>query len=404
MGLLNHVFALTSRGTSIDSRVSVKEILGWNKYVAPVFSTSFWWVVVTAYLTCKFVQLVHFISFTHMSNVTFGWADIFSSNLFMFGIFGSGIVMATILSVLMLGDVVWAAFNKTTSTFGNKLYSFFSGRAAAWCDTFAAIIVGLFAGWLQVSIYYMTFDVSYVSQLMPASLVYAALTRLNHLALPYVIAFSLLAYVATLVADLISKSMDATETRNYMKWLWNVGPVVLLGLILAEVLYWSLTFDILGGAWCEARCVANLIANTTVATSSVATDLWSGWNSFQGSNMSSYIHTWDNLWYVLTSHGVNPMITVLGSIGSVVYVLMTFVGNSISSILIYLIVELDAIVVAGLSSLVGLLALIVVPLITPLAWAFLLAITFLEMVIAFLQAYVFITLSSMYLNDVIKLH
>jgi len=64
----------------------------------------------------------------------------------MFGIFGSGIIMATILSVLMLGDVVWAAFNKTTPTFGNKLYSLFNGKVAVWCDTLAAIITGLFAG------------------------------------------------------------------------------------------------------------------------------------------------------------------------------------------------------------------------------------------------------------------
>jgi F0F1-type ATP synthase membrane subunit a len=35
---------------------------------------------------------------------------------------------------------------------------------------------------------------------------------------------------------------------------------------------------------------------------------------------------------------------------------------------------------------------------------FLLAITGLELVIALLQAYVFVTLSSMYLNDAIKLH
>jgi len=51
-----------------------------------------------------------------------------------------------------------------------------------------------------------------------------------------------------------------------------------------------------------------------------------------------------------------------------------------------------------------LFALITFPLVTPLAWVFLLAITGLEMAIALLQAYVFITLSSMYLNDVIKLH
>jgi F-type H+-transporting ATPase subunit a len=51
-----------------------------------------------------------------------------------------------------------------------------------------------------------------------------------------------------------------------------------------------------------------------------------------------------------------------------------------------------------------LVSLVTLPLITPIAWTVLLAITFLEMFIALLQAYVFITLSSMYLNDVIKLH
>jgi F0F1-type ATP synthase membrane subunit a len=63
-----------------------------------------------------------------------------------------------------------------------------------------------------------------------------------------------------------------------------------------------------------------------------------------------------------------------------------------------------AISCAGLNSIVALVALITLPLITPIAWSFLLAITGLELAIALLQAYVFITLSSMYLNDVIKLH
>jgi hypothetical protein len=107
---------------------------------------------------------------------------------------------------------------------------------------------------------------------------------------------------------------------------------------------------------------------------------------------------------VLAANGANPAIAMFGTMDSVFYVVLTFVGTTIGTFVLYVVTEIDAILLAGLNSFISLAALILLPLITPLAWTFLLAITGLELVIAFLQAYVFITLSSMYLNDVIKLH
>jgi F-type H+-transporting ATPase subunit a len=112
----------------------------------------------------------------------------------------------------------------------------------------------------------------------------------------------------------------------------------------------------------------------------------------------------NRVWVMLSIDGANPMLVILAGIGAGSYALLASLGNVLSASVFYVVAEADEILVAGVSSLIGLLALIALPLITPLAWTFLLAITFLEMVIAFLQAYVFITLSSMYLNDVIKLH
>jgi len=98
------------------------------------------------------------------------------------------------------------------------------------------------------------------------------------------------------------------------------------------------------------------------------------------------------------------MLTILGAIGSALYVVLAFVANVISTFVYYIVTEIDAILIAGLSTLMSLVALVTLPLMTPIAWSVLMAITFLEMFIALLQAYVFVTLSSMYLNDVIKLH
>lgn len=63
----------------------------------------------------------------------------------------------------------------------------------------------------------MLFDISIASQFVPDSLVFGALTRVGHFAFPYVILFSILAYIFTMAAELITKSMDATETRLHMK-------------------------------------------------------------------------------------------------------------------------------------------------------------------------------------------
>src|SRR5688572_27763406 len=98
------------------------------------------------------------------------------------------------------------------------------------------------------------------------------------------------------------------------------------------------------------------------------------------------------------------MLTILGAIGSALYVVLAFVANVISTFVYYIVTEIDAILIAGLSTLMSLVALVTLPLMAPIAWSVLMAITFLEMFIALLQAYVFVTLSSMYLNDVIKLH
>lgn len=401
----NAVFSYFSRGTTVASRVTLKDVLSWNTYVAPVFVSSLWWVVAASVLTCKFVNVVNFISYAHFAQLSFSWGDVFSgSGVWVFGIFGSGIILATILSVLALGDAVWSMFCKAAPSSGGKLSYVLNGSVSAWTDSLAAVVVGLFAGWLQVSLYYMLFDISIASQFVPDSLVFGALTRVGHFAFPYVILFSILAYIFTMAAELITKSMDATETRLHMKWLWNVGPVLLLGLILAELLYWSLAFDLLGGALLESSWISTATTTAVAKNASEAVDLFNLFRSFNASNMTWQIYMWDRLWGVLAAEGVNPMVSVLGAIGGWAYVLLASLGNALSALVYYLLTEVDAMIIAGLSSLISLVALITLPLITPLAWAFLLAITFLEMVIAFLQAYVFITLSSMYLNDVIKLH
>jgi hypothetical protein len=60
---------------------------------------------------------------------------------------------------------------------------------------------------------------SIAAQLMHDSLVYAAITRVGHYVFPYVLLFGILAYVFTLTAQLITKSMDASEARPVMKLL-----------------------------------------------------------------------------------------------------------------------------------------------------------------------------------------
>jgi hypothetical protein len=55
------------------------------------------------------------------------------------------------------------------------------------------------------------------AQLLHDSLVYAAITTVGHFAFPYLIVFGILAYILTYTAELITKSMDASESRLAMK-------------------------------------------------------------------------------------------------------------------------------------------------------------------------------------------
>jgi len=56
-----------------------------------------------------------------------------------------------------------------------------------------------------------------MSQTMPESLVYAALSRFGHIVPIYFAVFLFLVIVGTYVAELVSSSMDAAETRSSMK-------------------------------------------------------------------------------------------------------------------------------------------------------------------------------------------
>jgi len=47
-------------------------------------------------------------------------------------------------------------------------------------EGFVAVLVGLFAGYVQVSAYYTLFDMSFVSAGVPDSLVFGTLVRLAH--------------------------------------------------------------------------------------------------------------------------------------------------------------------------------------------------------------------------------
>jgi len=402
VGALSALLSFISRGTTVPSRVTYKEILTWNSYVAPVFSTGFWWIVVALFATNKFVHLVNFISYAHFAQLSFTWGDVFSSTgVWAFGLLGSGVVMAIVLSFLVLGDFCYSMLYKAAPGTCSKVSSYCD---TDWMDTLAAIVVGLIAGWFQVSIYYALFDMSIAAQLMHDSLVYAAITRVGHYAFPYVLLFGILAYIFTLTAQLITKSMEASEARPVMKLLWNWGPVVILGLILADLMYWALAYDVLCGAYLESSWIYKLSLTTSDIGAFDTIDIWNQFRIFNANNVVWQIALWDRLWDVLASSGVNPAVAIIGAMDSAVYVVSTFVGTVIGTFALYSVTEIEALLCAGFNSFISLAALIFLPLITPLSWAFLLAITGLELVIGGLQAYVFITLSSMYLNDVIKLH
>lgn len=304
----------------------------------------------------------------------------------------------------MLVDVCGACWAKFGSTEDSKVNKFMASKACVWLEGLVAVIIGLFAGYVQVAMYYTMFDVAFASAWVPDSFVFGALVRIGHWAPAYLIPALFLAVVLALVAEKISDSMNSDENRWTMKLLWAYGPAVILGAILCELLYWGLMYDVM----CVGVFEAYMLKVHTAATSGVYyADVWGSWagyRAYTGALTAAFITHWDLLWSKMLEAGLNPVAAVAGSVASGAYVFVTFFVSSLTSFIYYIVVELDAIVLAGFNSIIALVALITLPLITPLAWSFLLAITGLEMAIALLQAYVFITLSSMYLNDVIKLH
>jgi len=61
--------------------------------------------------------------------------------------------------------------------------------------------------------------VAFKSTVLPDSLVFGALTRLGHLLPVYIVVFSLLVIIFHQIAELVSASMNANETRSYMKFI-----------------------------------------------------------------------------------------------------------------------------------------------------------------------------------------
>jgi hypothetical protein len=100
-----------------------------------------------------------------------------------------------------------------------------------------AVIVGVFAGVLQIKIYQTLMLVAFKSTVLPDSLVFGALTRLGHLLPVYALVFGLLVIIFHQIAELISAAINVNETRSYMKFIWNYGPAVVAGLIIMELFY-----------------------------------------------------------------------------------------------------------------------------------------------------------------------
>jgi len=69
----------------------------------------------------------------------------------------------------------------------------------------------------------------------------------------------------------------------------------------------------------------------------------------------------------LLLNGYNPLVAIVGSVASGFYVFVTVISSTITVVLYYIGSEILAISCAGLNSVVALLALITLPLITPLA-------------------------------------
>ncbi len=402
--VINCLLSCVVRPISSVNKVSLNQISNWNTYVAPIFTSGFWWLVVALDLTFFFANMIKFVGFSDHMGVAFSWTDIFTSNLIAFGPFGMGLIIASVLSVLVIGDFCMGCWNKASPTSGAKVTQVMSGPSCVWTDTLAAVVVGLLVGWLQLTMYYNLFDMAYHSTVVPESVVFALLVRLSHCAPLYLITFAFIIYVAVFVSEQISNSMDSNETRPIMKYLWIYGPSIVLGLSLAFVFWHSVAFDILFSGAMEAH----ITKVTTVTSDEIGwTDAFDLWNTYRWSSamqIAWFTQLWQLLYTTVAATGGNIYASVLAGFLSGLYVYLTFAVDALTTLGYYIVSEIDAIVVAGLNSVIGLTALIFLPLITPLAWMFLLAITGLELVIALLQAYVFVTLSSMYLNDAIKLH
>jgi uncharacterized membrane protein len=78
------------------------------------------------------------------------------------------------------------------------------------------MLVGLFAVFLQVKLYYILLGMAFKSTTMPDALLFSAMYRLGHLMPVYLIVFGLLVVVAHYVAELVTCSMGS-ETRYYMQ-------------------------------------------------------------------------------------------------------------------------------------------------------------------------------------------
>jgi hypothetical protein len=121
-----------------------------------------------------------------------------------------------------------------------------------------------------------------------------------------------------------------------------------------------------------------LAGNGNIAVNpSSALDWWNNYRMLSGYHFMSYIVCWNQLWALLWSQGYHPVLHIVISVLTPWYLMGTMLGNVLLISVYYVVLEAWALICAGLTSFTTLAALIVLPLITPLAWSFLLIITFL---------------------------
>jgi len=402
--VLYRLYSLIARGTSSSAKVAFRDIFAWNTYIAPVLSSAFWWLFIALLLTGHYLKLVQYLGFAHLTGMSFTWTDVLTSQVWTFGPFGAGLVLSIVLVFAMFADFICACWAKTNPAENSKVAQFFASSSCAWLEAAAAVLVGLFAGYVQVSAYYTLFEMAFASAAVPVSLVFGTFVRVAHWAPIYFVVTLVLAVIFTMIAEAVSNSMNADESRPVMKFVWAYGPSLVAGLVLMELLYWGLVYDVLCAGAFESYVMKVGVIGPPSPYYSDVFGSWAGYVAYTKAQAISYITYTDLLWHQLSVNGYNPLAAVAGSVASGLYVWVTYFSLVLTSSLYYLIAEADAILCAGLSSILAVFAVIALPLVTPLAWSFLLAITGLELAIALLQIYVFITLSSMYLNDVIKLH